>query len=248
MSSLRSVDFADLEAGVWGGVWSPPGAGRALAYVGLVTGAPATAVEVTLTAHDERWDIALPGGELTVAAFDGQSEEPARICRVTGAVTLADGTTQEIDCLGARSTRAIPTEKVDSIREVAAWLGEKDGFSLVAVRPKGARGHEADAIECTHFEAGAIEHVDEPRLSSTYRADGTLVRAGVELWLTAPPEDGDDDEQEPLQYPRRAAAVATGAATSWAVPELQLAVRSQLCRWAARGLEGAGVYRLVTRA
>jgi hypothetical protein len=258
MTDLRVVDFADLEAGVWGGVWAPPGTANVFGYVRATASAqPATTAQpATLT---DNWDISIGGQTLNVEPMTTQ--EPASLCRVTGSMSLPDGTTCELDCRGIISTRPFATDKVDSIREVAAWLGDRDGFSLLAVRPKGARGHESDAVECTHFEAGAIEHVDEPRLSSTYRHDGTLLRAGVELWLTAQPDDTDTDadtdtdtetdtdpdEREPIQYPRRVQAVATGAAATWVVPELKINIRSELCRWAARGLEGAGVYRLTTR-
>jgi hypothetical protein len=248
MTLLRAVDFADLEAGVWGGVWSPPATAHAFGYITTASaGAATTAQAATLT---DNWDITLNGATLKIEPINQTTDEPATLCRVTGSISMPDGSSRELDCLGTRSTRPFTTEKVDSIREVAAWLTDKDGFGLMAIRPKGARGHESDAIECTHFEAGAVELVDEPRLSSTYRHDGTLLRAGVELWLTEQPDEDDDIEaeaQEPLQYPRRAQAVAIGAAATWVVPELKLKIRSELCRWAGRGLEGAGVYRLSTR-
>ena len=74
--------------------------------------------------------------------------------------------------------------------------------------------------------------VTEPRLSSTYTADGVPARVGLELWL---------GEEEGEQYPRRAAGEAIGRAAVSDDPPL----RSELVRWRMRGREGLGVYDLL---
>jgi len=79
----------------------------------------------------------------------------------------------------------------------------------------------------------------EPRLSSTYAPDGRPIRAGLELWFT----EGEDDDVH--EFSRRAAGQAIGAGAALDVPQTEGDFQAGLFRWTARGLEGAGVYRLV---
>jgi hypothetical protein len=82
--------------------------------------------------------------------------------------------------------------------------------------------------------------VAEPRLSTAYTEEGQPLRATLELWL------GDDDSAEPgqeaVQYPRRAAGVASGPPATGEFADLALGV--QPFRWRAEGREGAGIYLL----
>ncbi len=78
----------------------------------------------------------------------------------------------------------------------------------------------------------------DPRLSTTYRADGSPSRAGVELWL-----DVGGETQE--QYPRRAAGEALAAGVAAASDGLN--VEAHALRWHSRGQEGTGVYVLARR-
>ena len=66
---------------------------------------------------------------------------------------------------------------------------------LSAVRPAGAESHADEAHWGALLDAdGAELAIDDPRVSTTYDADGHQRRAGLELWV------GEEDD-----YPRRGA-------------------------------------------
>jgi hypothetical protein len=120
------------------------------------------------------------------------------------------------------------------VRDLCAWFAPADGLALTALRPRGAKGHDRDVVTASVFEPTGPLVVADPRLSTTYAADGHPTRVGLELWLEQ------DDTQE--QYPRRAAAEPLGAAAAWSQPALEL--EAYFLRCLSRGEEGLGVYVL----
>jgi hypothetical protein len=91
-------------------------------------------------------------------------------------------------------------------------------------------------ISAAVLDPGGSAPVEDPRLSTTYAADGWVRRAGLELWL-----GGDEDQQ----LVRRAAGQATGArgaADAGAVED-----RAELFRWHSHGRDGAGIYLMAMR-
>ena len=81
--------------------------------------------------------------------------------------------------------------------------------------------------------AGSL-HVDDPRLSTTYDADGRQRRAGLELWV------GDSDQ---LAY-RAAGEVVCGSTLELGALRLDAAV----FRWHSEGRSGIGRYDILRRA
>lgn len=213
---------------------------------------PATAVfDVDLTpANDDAWQLEADGLSLVlrpttppIASHDaaGQLERQDQVCEAGGRLRI-DGRDAEIACLGWRSlTPAAP--EFESGRFLAAWLDPQAGFSLTALRPRKARGHEADVVAAAIAEDPPPLVVD-PRLSTTYSDQGTPTRAGLELWLEPEGQENAGDEA-PLQYPRRAAGEVTGAALDW--HQGDLALHASLLHWHSHNRDGAGVYLLGRR-
>jgi hypothetical protein len=251
---IRAFAFGDLETGIWG--------------VAATTGGFAVASFASeLSVGDAAGESLLASGGLElrftpVGVAAEFSPAPAgigghgQLCQVQGAVHWA-GAERDVACLGLRATVELPVEGGSNARAVAAWLGPEDGFALVAVRPRKARGHDADAVVCALIEDGQTLELEEPRFSSTYDGEGSPMRAGLELWPAGsdseddpdqdpkPGEhgaDGDDGPRRPV-YPRRAAGERAGDGA-----ELRTAVfsaRAEPFRWHAHGLDGAGIYLLI---
>jgi hypothetical protein len=159
---------------------------------------------------------------------------------------VIDGQDVEVSCLGWRSSVIADAElsQFDSLRFLAGWLDTRHGFSLLALRPRKARGHEADIVAATLLEDPPPPPVADPRLSTTYGEDGLPAKAGLELWLFEEAQEGGDETAAP-QYPRRAAGEAAGAGLNWSQNGLEL--RASLLRWHSHGEDGAGVYLLGQR-
>jgi hypothetical protein len=119
-----------------------------------------------------------------------------------------------------------------SLRVAAAWL-PNGAVTLVAKRASGARGQDADEIAV--IIAGELAapgtQVFDPRLSTTYDAEGTPRRFGLELWL------GEDEEGE--QHPVRVG----GELTEQSRTSDGVTVHRGVARSGAG--EGTGVYLLV---
>jgi hypothetical protein len=147
---------------------------------------------------------------------------------------------RSVHCLGRRGERAaIDVASYDSIRDVSAWFAPDDGMAVVAARRRRSRGHSDELLTASAFEDGHPLPIADPRMSTTYAADGSPIKAGLELWLEA----SENEEDETVRYPRRAAGEATGSpATTVSGP---LAAQARLFRWHSRGNEGAGVYVIV---
>jgi len=159
------------------------------------------------------------------------------LCLVRGLVR-ARGRERRIEALGQRSRLwgAPDWERLALSRTVSAWLGEDLGMTLTAVRPQGARGHDAEALSAAVWEGEPVVAVPvgEPRLSTTSDAEGRQRAAGLELWLG-------DDEGHPLR--------AAGDAVCGTTLELgRLRLDLAFLRWRMEGREGFGRYEVLRRA
>jgi hypothetical protein len=253
-TGLQTLAFGELEAGLWGCVWAD-GAGGTAALGSLDASSEASTGAVAVSGSSAADDWALTGPDwgsgdgqlsLTVAAASPPASSSAlpgfeQLCRVRGRAAFGGGE-HEINCLGVRTARpGLDLSRLDSVREVSAWFEGEQALALTALRPRGAAGHERDAVSAAVFDPERVSDVEDPRLSTTYGRDGLPLRAGLELWLASEVgEDGKDGEER--QFPRRAAGEALGAGTSLSRPGLELLARP--LRWHSRGLEGAGLYLL----
>jgi hypothetical protein len=237
--SFRTLAFGDLDGGVWGAAWVGP---ASLVAIGALTGAEPAILDAVLSGSsaDTDWTLAGEAIDLTIAAHGEAAGSPQldgfdQLCHVRGRAVLA-GQELTIDALGRRGMRAdIELGSLDSIRDVSAWFPPDDGIAVTALRPRRASGHEGDLVVASLFEPSGAVAVADPRLSTTYAADGSPSRAGIELWL----DSADEDEE---QYPRRAAGEAIGPAVVAAGDGLTVA--AQVLRWHSRGQEGLGMYTL----
>ena len=180
-----------------------------------------------------------PGFELEFEAVSppaevyelGGMEAHEKLCRVRG---TAAG--RPIDCLGqrGRSWGTADWSRIDLTRSVGAWLEEGPSVVFAAVRPADAESHADEA----HWGAlldgeGAVE-ISDPRVSTTYDADGHQRRAGLELWV-----GGEDD------YPRRGGGqVLCGSSVELG----QLRLDCAFFAWTLDGREGVGRYDVLRRA
>jgi hypothetical protein len=249
-AALRTLAFGDLERGLWGAFVASAGAGagsgsgsvaHALAAIAsLESGSPITAAPVRLAgeAPDEDWELTGPDLRLRVTPHEATPIDPAgdrsvQICRVTGSVAL-DGAEREVDCLGLRTLAAgMDPRSLDSVRQVLAWFGPDDAVALCSRRPRGAKGHDRDAVVATVLEPEGPVAVADPRLSTTYAGSGRPARVGLELWLT----------EEENQFPRRVSGEALGADADGQAGDLVVGLQAFRCH--SRGRDGAGAYLLV---
>ena len=209
---------------------------------------PGTVVR-TLEPH-ARWQVVVdtPGGagfDLEFAAVSPPAELPEdhaaarqggmagheRLCHVTG---TAAG--RPIDCLGQRG-RAWGTadwNRIALTRSVSAWLEDGTSLTVTAVRPAGAENHADEATWGALLDAEGTIPLADPRLSTTYDADGHQRRAGLELWV------GEEDD-----YPRRGAGqVLCGSSVELG----QLRLDCAFFVWQLDGRDGIGRYDMVRRA
>lgn len=245
MTALDVVAFADLQTMSWGVSWSAgPGVPTRLA---VRRDSEFALLEGALT--DSRFegdDVALTfsplGQALPSRDADGQLERQDQLCEVSGRVRIGDQDA-EVGSLGWRSSAQAGVElsRLDSFRWLAAWLSPHAGFSVTALRPGRARGHDADIVAAAVLEDPPAPPVTDPRLSTTYTADGLPAKAGLELWFAGEDTDDPDDDTGP-QYPRRAAGEAAGPGLDWSQDELEL--HATLLRWHSHGAEGPGMYVL----
>ena len=249
-TALGTLAFGDADGTAWGAVWISGGttAGDSLVILGRANGRMSVGT-LRLGAGPENgeWGIGdglmvSPIGE-AVPVHDAESvvEGYDQLCRVSGQ-WASDGADLDVDCLGVQSWFAQPVDlaRFDSIRAVSSWFEPGDGLTLTAFRTRKAKAHDADVIAAAVIGPDRTTAAEDPRLSTTYEAEGWPIRAGLELWLPA-------EESADQQYPRRAAASgeATGARAEGAVGELT--VRAEPFRWHSRGRDGAGMYILARR-
>lgn len=250
-AGVQTVAFGDVEEGVWGVVWVPDLHAPGFACLGAAGRTVTASAALHGGQPEQEWRLEPGGHQLTVRPAgdavpalgpDGDSAGFDQLCRVAGTFVL-EGTEHPVDCLGRRGVRAIAldTDRFTSIRDVSAWFEPGDGLAVVALRPRKARGQESDVITAAVLDPERVWAVTDPRLSTTYAADGTPERAGLELWLVAE----QDDEGSETQYLRRAAGEAVGPHAAGTVSALD--VQAGAFRWHSRGRDGAGVYLLGRR-
>jgi hypothetical protein len=164
-----------------------------------------------------------------------------QVCRVEGTVALGDGE-RRVSCLGQRGHGwgAVDWERIALARTVSAWWDPGHALALSAVRPAGAEHHDQEQLTAYLVEArgdgeaAEVRAVNQPRLSTTYDAEGRHRRAGLELWLA------EDDE-----VPRRAAGTAACGTTL----ELgRLRLDCAFFDWRMEGRSGVGRYDVLRRA
>jgi hypothetical protein len=247
--TLRTLAFGEVELGLWGSAWDlGDGAPGFTVLGGHGTAAVIDQPALIELGDEERGTWWLSGRDVELESLP--EGEPAsvtdgfdQLTRVRGRLRTA-GQDHEVDLLGSRAARdGVDLSRFESIRDVSAWFGPDLGLSVVSARPRGATGHGDDLITASLFEHGQSATIDDPRLSTTYRADGVPARAGVELWL----EPGESDranggEEQPEPRPRRAAGEAVGPIASRSDEHLD--VHAALFRWHAQGRDGEGVYVL----
>jgi hypothetical protein len=264
---LRTCAFGDLDTGLWGLVWTTAGDGPVVSHLdgpGGIGPVLTDAVSFETSGLGEQSTLRGEGIELELSAVG----EPARIalpeydiemgtqlCRAHGSRSL-DGIEREIDCFGQLGTRSWPSdpERLESLREVLAWFGPGDGVALISLRSPHSDGHDRDVVAGVLFQEGSPVDIAEPRLSTTYIAEGRPARASLELWLDEPdaepperdPADADANHAVAPHFPRRAAGEATGATVELAIAALDL--QAAMFEWHMSGRGGPGVYLLARPA
>jgi hypothetical protein len=241
---LRTVAFGGLDTATWGTAFAPGDGAFLVAGEADRTGIVSVGLAAAQEAGDWRLEgdraaltVAPVGDAVSVSAAEGDPDGVAQLCQVSGRVRL-DRAEHEIDARGLRTWCGQPLEldRFRSIRAVSTWFDSGEGFVLTALRPRKARAHDDDVMSGAVLRPDGSAPVADPRLSTTYSADGWPVRAGLELWVG-------EDERE--QYPRRASGEAIGAHVLGTAGDLEL--RAQRFRWHSRGKDGAGAYLLAQR-
>jgi hypothetical protein len=199
-------------------------------------GAPAWR-DVTLDHDDDAvWlvggdgtDLKIEMAQATTSTDEGHSTLAP--CRLTG--TIAIDASTELDLPGV-VLADLPDGKVDSTRMIGSWFAAGEELGLLSVRPKSAKGQDADQVEVVaRGEDGTT--VFDPRLSTTYGPSGHPRKTGVELWI------GDDEDGE--QHPRRVSGVASGSYLTHTVNGRQVHAYALHCL--SRADAGTGVYVLI---
>ena len=246
--AFRTLSFADLETGVWGSAWTLDDGRAAFSLFGDAGEVHPLEPAAVITAPDDvgPWELSGEGGELRSLPESEPAAVPGgfdQLIRVQGRVP-ALGADRAIDCLGRRGARDnVALEEFESVRDVAAWFEPDQGLSVLAARPRGAASHADDVLSASAFEEGHAVLVADPRLSTTYLADGVPARASFELWPEQTEPAGDEGQEEAEEpRPRRAAGEAIGPRGSYEGDGLQ--VHAALFRWHSRGNRGAGIYVL----
>ena len=202
----------------------------------------------TAEAGDGRWTLESDGEmplalefeafsapmELTsdsAAGRAGGMEGSEWFCRVSG---TAGGV--PLTGLGQRGTSWGEPDwaKMTLARTVTAWFDDAHAISLAAIRPAKAKSHADEAVTAFVLGEEAPMEIEDPRLSTTYDAEGRQRSAGLELYV------GADDE-----YPIRAAGEVV-AGTTLDLGRLRL--ECAFFRWRMHGRSGLGRYDVLRRA
>lgn len=173
--------------------------------------------------------LVLPG-ESPVGRAGGM-EGFDHVCRVRGTV---GGRPFEGRGQRGRSRGAPDWERMALARTVAAWFADGRAISAVAVRPARSRTHADETLAATLLDAdGGARAVAEPRLSTTYDAEGRQRAAGLELYLA-------EDDPHALR--------AAGEAVAGTSLDLgRLALDCAFFRWRMGGSAGVGRYDVLRR-
>lgn len=236
MSEQLGFSFSDLDAGL-----HCLGRSGETALILSSSGA-STCGPVEVVRADERFDITLPNsGEarlepLGPAVAFPEHRRAAWLCRARG--KAADG--RELDGFGCVWLGERGLGGLARRRSVWICFGESLAVALLAERTSGKSGHDEPVAgfvaRGTPLEASPLV---EPLLSSTYRADGQLLRAGLELW------EGQDAETRD-----RARALRVGGETVAAGELAQNGIAASVAFlvWHHDGRPGAGAYVSETAA
>ena len=212
----------------------------------MVIDEPTAGTGLGLIERDGGWGATLTAGPGAAGSIDLDCE-PLDPC---GAITL-DGVERHVQRLrlsgelrGAGDpiplrgtgqltyTRAADTPRAGVARDLCVWVQDRLTIDLHASRERQGDGHERErvlALVLDH-DPPAVQAIEEARLSTTYAADGSPLRAGLELWA--------DEESA---YPRRAAgdALMTASLTTdggrW---------DCAIMEWRIEGGTGIGPYAL----
>ena len=118
--------------------------------------------------------------------------------------------------------------RLDSIRLVSALFDDGGALGLVALRPRGARGHDEDVVEARLADAeGEQATTSEALVSVEYDADGAPRRLGIELWT--------DPDSSPLRVAADRAGEAGSRSDGESVP----------MRFRLDGISGLGLYEVL---
>lgn len=250
-TALGTLAFGDADGAVWGAAWISglPGAGESLMMLGRgdgrmsignlrLSGGPESG-EWRIGDDPRGLAVTPVGGAVLVRDGESKVEGYHQLCRVS-VQWVSDGAEGDVDCLGVQGwfVQGIDLTRYESIRAVSSWFEPDQGLTLTAFRARKAKAHDGDAVAGALIGPESAEAAEDPRLSTTYEADGWPLRAGLELWLAA------DDSAE-HHYARRASGEATGARAQGAVGDYD--VRAEPFRWHSRGRDGAGMYILARR-
>jgi hypothetical protein len=194
---------------------------------------------------DGAWRIEGDGLELVLAPVGSpqSAREGAPITAIALSLAHAEGAftieaeRYEADCQGFRQTlEGLLAADWQALHNAAAWFADDYGIALTALHPRGANTHaEASVVAAVLGNDG--QSAEDPRLSTTYRADERVARAGLELWL--PEGEGDD------LYPVRASGEAIGPGLR--AQDEGVSLQGQPFRWFSRDRTGSGVYLLARR-
>jgi len=179
---------------------------------------------------DPESPVARAGG---MAGFD-------QAIHVTGSAAIG-GARVAVDGRGQRghSWGAPDWDRILLARTVGAWLDDDLSVALTAIRPSGAKHHEDERVAATILDRdpetgdARATAVVEPRLSTTYDAEGRQTAAGLELFV---------DEEE---IPRRAAGEVRCGTT---LDLGRLRLHCAFFTWRMEGRTGVGRYDVLARA
>jgi hypothetical protein len=178
------------------------------------------------------------------AARAGGMQGYEHLCRVEGQVTTR-GERRQVSCLGQRGHAwgAPDWGSIDRAATLSAWLGPDLALAVQAVRPTGDAGHEGEAVSALALEpaeespAPLVRRFADPRISTTYDAEGRQRRVGLELWP--------NDEGEEPGLPRRAfGEILCGTTLDLGRVRMDAA----FVGWRMEGVEGVGRYDVLRRA
>lgn len=224
----RLLTFGDPDGEIWG-----LAADVADPVILLHTRESSGSARVAFERGETTWRVSGEAVDLEVgppASATRPSEVGDELCRVEGTIRVGD-TQHPVSCPGIRSTLAPgPLAEGDSVRIFSGWFAEDRAVVLRAHRRAGSRGQEKDGVVATLFDPEEWIPVADPRLSTTFQPPGHPARVGLELWV------GPEEEQ----YPRRAAAEASGTPLRAEAAGAQLSLTPMRCH--SGGLDGAGVY------
>jgi hypothetical protein len=176
-----------------------------------------------------------PAGKL------GGMEGYDQLVKVTGTVKVGDGAPRTFSGRGQRghSWGSPDWDKLTLARTVGVWLDGDAGVTLTAVRPAKASSHADEAIHAVLLgRDGETDEpvslvVADPRVSTTYDAEGRQRHAGLELY-----------ETDEAPYARRAAGeVACGTTLDLGRLRLDCAFFT----WRMEGRNGVGRYDVLRR-